>query len=258
MINSSENDFTGENDMKRIAQLLFLCLFILALQTAPAEANSAEPPGLTILVMSPPKDLTIEMLAADGTSVKPIVLQRENKAWESYYRFFYHGIGDSFRFSDWEFKITTGGRDVIIPMPTGSMSHYNNMFTLNMKSLQLTEGQPAWRTPVLVGLRVLLTLALEGLVFYLFGYRKRQSWIVFLVVNILTQSALNLILTGPVIGNYWLYTLYFCEAIIFLIEVFAYAILLREHRKGRAIACALIANSVSLLFGGLMLKYLPM
>ena len=36
-----------------------------------------------------------------------------------------------------------------------------------------------------------LTLLLEGALFWLFGYRLRRSWLVFLLANLITQGAVN-------------------------------------------------------------------
>ena len=66
-------------------------------------------------------------------------------------------------------------------------AYYNNLCVLDLQSRTLTAGQPWWRQPLLVFLRVALTLLLEGIVFFLFGYRQKRSWILFFLANGLTQ-----------------------------------------------------------------------
>ena len=137
---------------------------------------------------------------------------------------------------------------------------------LDLSAGTLTPGAPWWRQPTLVALRLGLTLLLEGLVFLLFGYRQRRSWIVFLVVNLITQGAVNALLLwgiGP-FGNlysvgiaYWL--LYVpMELAVLAAEIVAFRKLLREKDKLSATICAIVANLVSWALGGAMLTYLPL
>ena len=94
-----------------------------------------------------------------------------------------------------------GGETLSIPLDPEILSrntgsYYNNLCVLDLTAGTLRWGVPWWRQPLLVALRVGLTLALEGLVFLLFGYRTKRSWGVFLVVNLITQLGVNLILLG--------------------------------------------------------------
>ena len=67
-----------------------------------------------------------------------------------------------------------------------------------------------------------ITLVTEGLVLWLFGYRTKRTWI------------------------------------IFLAEAIAFALLFREKGKPRAALAALCANSVSLAAGVFLLTNLPL
>lgn len=95
----------------------------------------------------------------------------------------------------------------------------------------------AWRTPLLVALRVTLTLLLEGLVFLLFGYRTRRSWLAFAAVNLLTQGGLNALITGPGSSAYFVFGYGFGELVVMAVETAAFACLLREHGRGKARPC---------------------
>ena len=136
---------------------------------------------------------------------------------------------------------------------------------LDLSAQTLTPGAPWWRQPLLVFLRVGLTLLLEGAVFLLFGYRERRSWLVFLLTNLVTQGAVNALLlwgVGP-LGNlystgiaYWL--LYVpMELVVMAVEIVAFRKLLREKEKLSATIYAIVANLFSWLLGGAMLTYLP-
>ncbi|MBE0450942.1 MAG: hypothetical protein IBX70_08865 [Clostridia bacterium] len=72
----------------------------------------------------------------------------------------------------------------------------NNVYTLDLSERTLTEGKLKLRTAALVGVRVAMTLILEALIFWLFAFRKKESWIAFLLINLMTQIALNVWITG--------------------------------------------------------------
>ena len=145
-----------------------------------ASANGLEPPYLTILVTHPPKDLELTLVLEDDASQEPFVLQPEPMLWESYYRFYPH------IWSPWAPEgtplqtatlfVKTGGESFSLAVEPKGFTYSNNLVTLDVAGRQLLYGQPWWRIPLLVFLRVALTLLLEGALFWLFGYRLRRSW----------------------------------------------------------------------------------
>jgi len=55
-----------------------------------AFANSAEPPGLTVLVSNPPEDLKLSLRLPGGNEAEAMrSLYREQRGWDAYYRFYY-------------------------------------------------------------------------------------------------------------------------------------------------------------------------
>ena len=148
-------------------------------------------------------------------------------------------------------------------MEPQGFSFEGNVVTLDLRNQRLLYDQPWWRTPLLIGLRMVMTLALEGAVFWLFGYRQRRSWAVFLLVNLFTQGAVNLALhllipTGTdyfVVLGLFFYTP--MELLVLVVEFVAFRLLLRERTKGRAAGCAAVANLLSWGLGGLLLACLP-
>ena len=142
-------------------------------------------------------------------------------------------------------------------LPFDTFQKYNNILTLNMKTESLIAGQFPLRVPILIALRVLLTLLIEGAIFILFGYRQKRSWLAFFIINILTQTGLNAMITGPGIGSYWMLGFIFLETIILIVEIIAFINILKEHKRGRAAIYAVAANLASLILGGLLITYLP-
>lgn len=231
--------------------VLLLALLIGLLSMIPASANSAEPPGLTVLVMAPTDDLIVTIRFPNGE----IPLDRVNKGWEAYYRYYYHS--DRSTLGEAELVFRSGGEEMVCPLPSETFSTYNNLVTLDWSEGMVTVGQPLWRPCLLVALRVGLTLLIEGAIFWLFGYRNRRSWVVFLLVNLATQTGLNAMIHGPDLRGYWFLGYALGEVLILLAELGLFVGLLKEREKPRAVMHAILANLVSLWVGGLLIEYLP-
>ncbi|MCL2632452.1 MAG: hypothetical protein FWD45_05150, partial [Coriobacteriia bacterium] len=251
----------------RLALHSLLCLIIASGMFSlvqKAYANSAEPPLIIIVVSGAPEDMTVSIRFAESTGIGTVQLSKSQKAWESYFRFNYWMLDFSLvSFED----VTLDGATLVVssesinfecPIPESATQGYNNLITLNLKDQSLTLGMSPYRSIMLVSLRVVLTLVIEGLVFLLFGYRQLKSWLTFLVVNLITQGALNIFLSGPTFNPYRLFGLFFLEAIILTTEAIAFTVTLKEHSKRRAVAFAFVANAASFMLGGLMITYLPM
>lgn len=87
---------------------------------------------------------------------------------------------------------------------------------------------------------LLPTLLIEGALLLAFGYRSRRSWLVFLLVNLVTQGGFALYLAVTVLNHGvsgWSLLFYLpIELIITVVELLAYRRLLTEKGKGRATA----------------------
>ena len=101
------------------------------------------------------------------------------------------------------------------------------------------------------------TLIIEGILLWLFGFRARRDWLVFLIVNLVTQAGLHLwIATDLVsIGDSALQylVLLVAEVPILLVELAVYVFQLKEHNRLRRAAYAACANIASYALG-----YLPL
>lgn len=96
------------------------------------------------------------------------------------------------------------------------------------------------------------TLLIEGLILLLFKFDMKENWKVFLLVNLATQIGLHSIflLFGNAeysISFFWL--LLPMEAVIMLIESFAYGFLLKGHSTGRRVVYGIVANLISFILG---------
>lgn len=243
--------------MKRFAMFLACVLALCGALAVCAAANSAEPPGLVVVVYGAPDDL--ELSVAFGEGVEPVALHAERTAWESCYRFRYGDAPEGYdTLEGAALAVSTGGEAFSVALPADVFGVYNNVVTLDLGSRTVTAGAPAWRAPALVASRVALTLIVEGAVFALFAYRSGRSWLVFVLVNLATQIALNVALTGSgLTGGYWQIAYVFIEFLVFAAEAVAFPVLLREHKKLRAVLYSLCANAASLVLGWALLSYFP-
>ena len=143
-----------------------------------ALANAAEPPRLSGAGFKPPKDLQLSLVFTLEDEAEPVKAEGTRLAWGG-------GITCSGRplFPDlWDGENLSGGighfpagrnqRGSIFhpcgqtgPSSRAPGTYYNNLCVLDLSAQTLTPGAPWWRQPLLVFLRVGLTLLLEGAVF---------------------------------------------------------------------------------------------
>ena len=104
---------------------------------------------------------------------------------------------------------------------------------------------------------LLPTLLIEGALLFSFGYRSRRSWLVFLLVNLVTQGGFALYLAVTVLNHGvsgWSLLFYLpIELIITVVESLLYRRLLTERSWERAVGYAIVANVCSATVGLLLI-----
>ncbi|MGN0769277.1 MAG: hypothetical protein ACI4N0_00940 [Christensenellales bacterium] len=238
---------------KRLAVRLLVAVTLLSLQST-ALANAAEPPSFTVIVSNPPDGLELS-IPSDAPGSEPYVLRKTVRGWESYYQYFYGRDPDRGSRKD-ELTVKYGDTRFTVPI-VPDIGKYNALYTLDVTSRTIAEGEKPLRTPLLIAMRLLFTLAIEGLVFYLFGYREKKSWQVFFITNIITQTGLNLLFHGISLGYMWAIFYYPLEMFITAMEAKVYCDFVPEKSKKRSILCAIVANILSMLCGGYIIGHLP-
>ena len=262
--------------MKKKAIPLVLAFVFCLLLPLPAQANAAEPPQLSVVVLNPPQGLELSLVFSWEGQEEPVPAEATRLAWEGYYLFrpfnfpgFWEGSSSPQDMAV-ALLVETPEESFTLPLNTQFLNqdtgaYYNNLCVLDLQSRTLTAGQPWWRQPLLVFLRVALTLLLEGIVFFLFGYRQKRSWILFFLVNGLTQLFVNLLLLNFVgaLGNIYSAKLAFwflylpMEILVILLELFLFCPMLKEKKRWNAVLYTIAANLCSWLLGGALLAYLP-
>ena len=251
--------------------ILSLALAALLLSALPVEACAIGPypPTLTVIVYGAPKDLQMRVVLQYEGQPLSCPMEREHRAWETMFRLYrdgvsifdhWHGNGHDFRGA--VLLLISGGEERSVPIPDGLLKPrgYDEVLTLRYADGSLTYGFTAWRAPLLIGMRVLAALLIEGLFFRLSGFTERKSWLMFLAINIVIHGALNALCYGRFNLTDPRYPVAFFITILlsFLAELCAFLLLVDEYDSDRLTAYLLKANLASHAFNNLLISFLPM
>lgn len=161
--------------------------------------------------------------------------------------FRYHGVPDTYRI----ILVTKSGESWV----SGVLHRatLQSSATVNWAARTANAPSPAMAYALQFLCTLLPTLLIEGLLLFAFGYRSKRSWLVFLLVNLVTQGGFAVYLAVTVLNHGvsgWSLIFYIpIEVIITLIELLLYRRLLTEKNKARAAVYAIAANLCSAVFG---------
>ncbi len=238
--------------MKRnLCTLLIMFLSIFYFLPTIAYANSAEPPALIVIMKNAPEDVSVSIISADTMKEG----HKRKAAWETYYAFYNRDIANNT-----EIMLRVAGNGISYDKIVGKqyLTGYNSIVTLDFSAQTITAGKLLARSTLLVGLRVLFTLMIEGGIFFLFGFRAKKSWIAFLIMNLLTQGILNVVLNGASpLASYLIFNLIFMELLVFVAEIIGVLVFIKEHGRFRRVSYVLVANLASLILGGYLITVFP-
>ncbi len=108
-----------------------------------------------------------------------------------------------------------------------------------------------------ISISIVITVALELGVLFIFGYRQKQSYMTALIINIITQLILfTAIYTTNLFMSIYggILALLLGELFVFIFEIIYYSKKLTEHSRGKAIGYGFLANLVSLILGTYILS----
>ncbi len=240
--------------LKKILLAAVVPVTLLFANASVCQANAGPPPTILIIVPNAPRDLEIII------EPQTIKAQRTNTLVESYFAFYALNL----KSGNYTAKVTTGGKssEITFGLDIAPHSYYTNIFTLDLAGQTLTPGKPSLlRSVSILSLQVILTLIIEGIVFYAFGYRKKRSWILFLIFNLITQGILYALLAQiypfPPYHGYFILFLIFGEIPVFIVELVGFLGFLNEHSHLRTAGYVLSANLISLIAGGYIIAALP-
>jgi hypothetical protein len=218
------------------------------------KANAAEPPLIIIVVPKSGLDIKAELISEDLT-ITGIVSEKISESYIQFYNV--HTIDETPLKDNVVFYIRTNIGDFVIEQEI-SGRQYNQLYTLDLNRGVLIEGKSLVRDVSLVTFRVTLTLLIEGLIFYLFGYRSKRTWLVFFAVNLVTQGTLNILINSTLpTSAYILLSFYVLEVFVLFFEWIVMVPLIKEGKKLKLISVIFLANVLSMLVGGYILLRFP-
>lgn len=235
-----------------IAISTILLILVTIMTSVPVFANAAEPPAMVIIVANAPSDLKISIYHdAESLFVEG---KKTTNAIEAQIKFYGRDLPDNTAYV-LEVQYGTERFEITMDKP---LNTYHATYSLDLKEKMLVPGETLMRNVTLIGLRVSLTLLIEGVIIWLMGFRKRISWVIFLVINLLTQGVLNFMLaTNPVYASYVIFGLIFGEIFVFIVEWIAILSLVKEHSQAKRFVTVTLANVASLILGGYLISILP-
>ena len=249
--------------MRRTYLLIAVLAFAIAafLPFGAASAKQVRTPGLLIFVINAPKDLKLFTQFRNSALPEPQEMQRTSRYWETYYNYYYQQLPGRFDedFIGAKLIVRSSQYSYELPIPRDpEMRVDKRMMSLDLKQGTLIYGEPGWRAPLSVAGRVLLTLVLEGAVFFLFGLRDKMSWLGFFILNLITHSLLSSFLVHPIEAKGDFFMLVSYSVAIILVEAGIYYFTFREvELSPKMLLFALVANLVGFFLGNLIMPYFP-
>lgn len=271
--------------MKRVCSLVACLLLCVALLGGTASADMGPKQSLTITVVNPPEGVYyLDLLHQEEADYSNLNVEDYDSAlveglrsWEGEgwypalvggtnlplfgrltpgedgtHTFSYYGLPETFRIA---VSSADGAQATEEPF-TRTVFHTELVYDYESNTITRSTSTVGYYLTQFLS-TLIPTLAVEGVLLWLFGFRSRRSVVVFLVVNLVTQAALHILLGSAIlaVGAHYLYYLMLLpvEVLIWLAEAVAYRLLLREQTPGRRVGYAVCANAASYAAGFLPL-----
>ena len=238
--------------MRRNIVCLAMCFCILlCMPFASAKATAATLPQVNIMVLNAPMDLQVQFLV-DGQWTPG---RKSVVAWET--TFVYDDLQQMPEHPVTAIKVEYGAQNYELEVSWSGESVAEYMLDLGDRSLHV--GHYAMRTYIIVALRVLLTLIVEGLLFFKFGFRAKRSWIIFLAVNLAMQVVLNWLFgRGGALSAVFILFMLPEDCIITGIEMLVIGIAVKEHTLIRRLLFPVVANIASFIVSMVVFIIVPL
>lgn len=234
-------------------RLIIITLIFIILISSISFANSAEPPSLIIVV--PSMADAVEITVAEQSD--ELRNNKISKVFETYHQFYLYDLSERDTLTV-HMSTVDKSFDITIDEP---LNRYRNTYTLDIDHQTLEKG---YDRPLLnlflILIRILLTLLIEGFVFYVLGFRWKQSWRIFLIINLITQGTLNIWLsTFNLASGYSVFlALVLAEILILIVEMITFFMGINEKNKLILLIHVVLANALSFIAGGYLITWLPL
>ena len=260
--------------IKKVIMIILVAVIIsLAIATPVQAMVTPGPQELTIVVINAPEDLAMQIvydgeLETDGTFQIEESGWRSRRAWETYYRFNLSSEPQGvWSYEDITILISSaeyGEFEITIPVPSW---HFRRAFAIRL-DLETQTFSPAYSHArnLIIALCWLIPLfAIDSLVFFIFRYRNKESWRVFVRKNLIMHSIfisfwflLHLVLIPTIIGILFAPLLLVIWVVKLIVEITAYKRDIVEQSNQRAILCAILMNLIGAFILILLGMYIPL
>lgn len=271
--------------LNKLFALLFLTIIIFSFPLT-VSADLGPKPKLTIIVKNPPtKEYYLDLLIDYDLPLKDnlhgqrdTLDQEKLKSLEEYskdgwcaalahgtraklwgnltgeisddvnkHTFGYFGLPDTYKI------IIVTPENKVIVTKTIERKSYTSTVYYDYATGEVTQQKGltlAWTYTKQFLMSFICTLIIEGLILLIFRFKTTHTLWIFFFTNLITQSAFTIIMSTSLLmfGIYASYVVLFAvEIIITAVEATAYAFLIKEGKKRKRVAYAVIANIISSL-----------
>lgn len=253
------------NKTKRIG-ISILAAILLLCSPVMAALPPYYPPVLTVLTLHAPDDLTVTIIIKKENKTIPVEAEAKHRVWEWQHRLYRAEArqikawyGNHIDLKDAELVFTGGGetRAVVIPDEMLTVRGAEDYVTMDWQTGQLSRGLPGYRTPLLYAMWIGIAVLIEGVFFFCYGFRKGKSWLMFLLINLVTQGLQHTLAAGMNLTPYMRSIYVGSIPVLILVEMVAFVMLVDELPRDKTITFAVVGNLVSQAALGVLLPVLP-
>ena len=213
-------------------------------------AWSPSPYTFVFVFVNPPEDLTI----TPTREIEGVYsLRRHTRMWETRFIFTISSHSELWYEGEISFQLSSEQyEELAIVLPV--KPPWREIVYVDLATQTFSMSPPAWRNIAIIVGWVLPLIALEILLFFAFGYRKKESWKLFVIENLIAQGFFAgvlvlssfYILRGRTLDGILLFLLIVAVRSAKLItECILYPLMAKEHNKGRAVGYVLTVNSLA-------------
>ena len=244
--------------MKTKKSLIVVLIVIIISLITPitAMAMSPAPQSMTIVVINAPNDLEIIIVHDEYYEgwFRPRV---NSRLWETYYQFsLSRASAGIWPYDDMTILINSekyGEFNMTFPVPRRDFA-----YKLDLETQTLTQAYSHGRNLIIALCWLAPLFMIDSAVFFLFGHRKKRSWMIFALENLAMQGLFIGVwsLLHIVFSNFFLLLLFLFIPLLLIpiargvklaVDIVIFRGKIGEHPKPHATACAVVMTLIGTL-----------
>ncbi|MDR1629485.1 MAG: hypothetical protein LBS36_04645 [Oscillospiraceae bacterium] len=252
MIDKSKTESSYKKIISRFIKTFFSFMVVFLLFFA-FESNayaSASSPTLILIVSNAPSDISVSLSEeAAGPSIR-------TAAWKKYITVYPKDF-DCYD-ADLTLNLSGGSQSLEVVIKKGTLSGPADFVSLDFKNQTILPGRTPGQYAASIIIATSLTFLLEGILFYRFGFRKKSSWVIFLLSSAFLYGIVNawLYLCFPLIFV-MIGARFISEFFIIPFRICVFYFIFRKERKHHFWGYVLKTDVLNLILGILLIIFLP-